>query len=1538
MDGKDPPYPDAKYELKQSEIKQFIFKSMCKSNTGSPSGLMSLLSVTFLRALKRVLTTNLSTRDELLPFGNAGFLPNQKFLIISPKLSYSGDLFISLSTKSHNFKRLIDLDHDSTDINSNYAIYLAPSGIRAYLTNDSIKKSQTTTPTNSSMIINMLQAYHGIKIDFESCVWINVIPNLIHINGMTPSISEYLKPINNTKFLSWPLELCFIQPPDLIENEFDRIDLLHEASNDPLSLIDDFVNLKATSSVKTPSTNTNNNTPINHPSIEPIRSYSSVPTITNQAHTPLVSQLQQQQQQQQQQPLSKSNVSDTPSIMETLVEPIAIDSENEQIEVQDKEHVEEQQGAEQTQDQTSAQHDEENVEVWDDLDQELFGEGNEVTDADFDFFDEDNNLNVGNSIPNDKNNNEITNDLRISGINNDKDDVDVNDEIDDKEIDSDDALQIDLASELELLTEQNTNDDFTIKEQQFPQQEEKGDEGEDDEFKTFDIPIHEMTLPTTPLYTDPGAPLPIQSPRALNKKKSIFSPLNFNPIIKLNVDDKYSNGGKFFFSMDKPKLISESSTPTIDFIDKIDIESDEEDEDDYEEDGDEEEYADQEDEIKTKEHDDHDDDIEIKDQLGQLEGLNITNEEAALTTESELALKTKGNKFSLEGTIEPDLKRLKTGELSRTFDAENIEAANSSKSDESATTTTATTNTNTSNAPNVIPFLLRPVSIHSIPDRFCKDPIELDNYDQEVIEELITQIVWDDDCLSDILPQSPQFGQNYPESIQRAIAQIFPDIHLTSLHEYSGIPSNEKFFENDNSTGQTNAITNNHLFNEISNNNNNNQNSDIDDDTKSKNENDHIHDIGKSPQSSFKGQDQSNVVSSNPNIPSVTSAIEGTSMTNNSDINTSANSPSITNSTNTASTTNITTSNTDSVVNKNGESDKSLFQIPEPKIMVKRLAQEISINATALSLWNAMSFAPLNNAKNSHLLMLSPDFLVEQSLNFIDSLVEIYQKCELGTLSKLETLKNPNGLILADFNAIEKSSIDSLNDLNISSLKNLSNEDILIIIPDFEQSLKSLMKIVKIYQSLKAAISTVLKLNEVPNISISLKIIPSSFITNNGVFSVLSINRLTKISLSIYNRLQDSTKPFTQISKPLPEKINFKLTKSPVASNILNEDIFIHLAYERSIDKKWYVASWTDNSCKFKEIKAWSCSIKSLDEIMNEIWDYTLKISETFNIGKKYLVLARLDGVIPDDELSQWKRLSSKSRDLMLIIVSVDLNPKFNLKLSNAQYPLNKIFTHSRRENDEDDTEEQEEELNIENRINSSSSNYKFESIPTVDSTTGLTPSNIFTPQNFINSPDLFTLNRFTNNESLSPSDFRSNSTGFGINGDNNNNNSNSHNITNKNNHYNNINNTNTNINNNNNNHLINHNTSINGNNSNNHHVNNNRNNKNFIVNLNDTIYGLIIDCPSSLSNSPNRLSIKTGYLIKPIAQSGNKLGTFEIHLLTCPNNFKPEELIRLLLIQLRRFSTIGLLYSINDENNCLIPWNIAAVKKCLNYLIHIKS
>lgn len=1252
----EPSIPDPKFELKQNPTRTFTASSIYGGENHNPSSLLPLTYVTFLKALKKLLFSNLSSRGELIPFGNSGLLPEQEILQLEPKLVDSGELFLSLSTKSHKLIRLDELSPSDSNIDKEYALYLAPSGIRAYLANSTIEESKTTHPANHTTIVETLFALHSIKIDLETVTWIKVIPNLGHLNALTSQISDYLRPVTNSKYLVWPLELCFAQKADLINSsEKDR---LAETFDDPLSLIDDFTNLRATSSQKTPSNiPTTNNTPIAFDS--PV----AEPTLIKP-----------------QQDLRKPTSVTPGTVNET---PLTHDS-------------------------------------WDDLDDDLFGDGDGVTDADFNFFDDDGDNQLGDQS---------------------------------------------LEQELEQVLEES-NSDLNLENTDSGAElalEDKLSNDSDSKENNFDIPIEEITIPTTPLYTDPGAPEPVQSPKNNPRKKSIFSPLNFNPIIRSNVDNKYANGGKFFVSTPT----NENSVPTVpgDSFALTSDEDDDDDDDDEDEDDDEDDEDEDEDELMNNGSDNNKDTDQTMEE----------NTPSWKSTASDNIPFVKDSTVSALETTEPEFKKLRL--------ESSVPQVPSAEIDPSKDGRIPSPGVGGANgSPNCIPFLLRSIPLHSIPSHFYSDSPSISSSEMEpIIEIFLDQIIWDDGALSEVIPKEEVYTNNCPDSVQRAIAQLFPEIHEASLAEISGLSFAERSYK------------------------------------------DYHDDNGmqvESPLSSFKN-------------PEYALGSHGQT-TDNMDFTIAPPLPKV------------------SDEEKSDYEFKSFYQIPPPRLTVKRLNQEISIDASALFLWNLMSFTSLKAQKDLRVLFLSPENLLDQAGYFLNDVIEIYEKCQLGHVEPLSFGSTKKGIVGVDYHpeSFEDKASSVARSLNESLVKGSNYKDIVILLIDFEQDLKSVIKLSKVFEKMKAAILALPNDRSLP-INLILKIISSNHITNGGAFSILSINKLTKFGLSLYNSVGDKNETFASLSSPLPSKISFQLTKQPVAGKLLCEDSFVHLAYGRSIDKQWCVASWTDQLGKIRKTKAWHCSSKvknSLETVTNEMWDLTVQLSHSLP-GRRYLVLTRIDGMIPDDELLQWKRLSSKSRELSLVVVSVNENSKLLLTLENPQFPLDKLF---------------DQEKTFANNVGST----KLEAPNTVGSSTGLTPSTIFTPQ-AINSPDLFTISK--PNVHDSPSEFR-------VNPD----------------------------------------------------------DSNTITNIADKVHALILKNPSPLANSPTRLSIKTGFLIKPIQNSKNKLATFEVNVLSCPGNLPCEELINIILSQYRSLATIGALFGVVDCKNSLIPWHIAAVCKSLSCLVHV--
>ncbi|CCH40831.1 Mediator of RNA polymerase II transcription subunit 13 [Wickerhamomyces ciferrii] len=1287
----DPPSPDEKFGLNSSQTKTFLSSSIYGSSEKNPSSLLPLTYVTFLKALRKLLIVNLSYRGEIIPFGNAGILPDYKLLQLEPKLADCGDLLLSITSRNHNFIRLSeisDINSTTKKIDEEYATYLAPSGIRAYLANGNIKDSITTNPSNQDSILDTLFALHSIKLDPGSITWIKMIPNLGHLNAITSQISDYLKPVANSKYLVWPLELCFSQKSNQLSNHTK--DRLSQLNQDPFSLIDDFANLRATSNVKTPSNiPTANNTPVNH---------TESPATTSDAFN-----LQRAQ-------------SDELKLQKSTSPPQAHQQQQQQSQSAD------------INDSTN----EGQQDNWSDLDDDLFGDGDGdgVTDADFNFFDNDG---EEDPLADDKLEQEL--DQVLEETNNGLD------------IDSDEG-------ELDKKDEHITSEDPEILENK------------------FDIPIEEMTLPTSPLYTDPGAPEPVQSPKAA-RKRSIFSPLNFNPIIRSSVDNKYATGGKFFVSnVETPK--GEDGTPPIIPSNAIDDDDDEDEDDDDDEDEDDDDVEEDEDE-ESEDDDKMEDDssVTLKHSIDE-DGNQLldtgTNNTSSMVSPGDGIPLIKDSKLN---SAEPEFKKLKL----ESTPVISLDDNDPSKDNRIPSPGVGGVN----GSPNCIPFLLRAIPLHSIPSKFYSDSPKIRREEiSKLIDTLLNQIVWDNNSLIESIPKIETNNEEFPQSIHRALAQTFPDIHEANLAELSGI--NE---------------------------------------AQLKDYNHHHHESNlqaESPLSSFKNPEYvlSSTTPGNDSLDFPASPA-------------------------------LTKDNETKLID-----DKIFFQIPEPKLNVKRLNQIIKTNSSALFLWNSMSFSPPSIQKDFRTLILSPNTIMNESLTFINDIGEIYEKSQLGHVERINFGIFNNSVVSVDYNddKFEENAISISKSLNEQWVKGSNYKNVVIFLIDFKQDLNSVINLCKIFQSMKEKMLSLPNNRSLP-INVILKIIPSHYISEGGAFSILSINKLTKLSLLLYNSVGDQNETFTSISKQLPSKISFQLTKDQVSDKILSQDTFIHLAYGRSIDKEWCAAAWTDQVGGLRKTKAWhspSTVKNSLETVTNEIWDITVKLSRKM-AGKKYLVLTRIDGMIPDDELLQWKRLSSSFRELSLIVVSVNEDSQLLLSLYDPSYPFDKLFS-------------QEPSF-------AQAGSVKLEAANTVGSSTGLTPSTIFTPQ-AVNSPDLFTLSSRPATQD-SPSDFR-------INPD----------------------------------------------------------DSNTVVNIADKFHALILNNPNTLANSPTRLSIKTGFLIKPLPNSENKLASFEVNVLSCPGTLSISEFMEDLLTQYRNLATIGELFGVVGSEKSWIPWHIAAVEKSLGCLLHI--
>ncbi|KAI0462673.1 hypothetical protein LJB42_004169 [Komagataella kurtzmanii] len=765
-----------------------------------------------------------------------------------------------------------------------------------------------------------------------------------------------------------------------------------------------------------------------------------------------------------------------------------------------------------------------------------------------------------------------------------------------------------------------------------------------------------VKLPTTtnPFYEDPGAPEPAPLPiiseisPCVHKASSVFSPLRFNPVIHDNIDIKYSTGGKFYVdrsespsgphkdSLTNAKLFLKAPTTGVGISgnswtreEDSDLESDSDDDQDrLLKEEEEEEEGEEEEEYKNEKYQDQRD-------LRQKEEEKKENDETKIQEDFYQVMKSsEGDEASpqadfdmIDGSDHNEGRKL---EVERNTVARNsrihIRECNNSALTTIPIPSGGSNDTMDNLSQNWVPFIMRTVPLYSIPVCFLyKAPsLSKDRLNQE-LPIILKAILFD---LPGSFSNKCRHDHQVQSKVDKLVRDVLPGIEKLSLLDFVG--------------------------------------------------------PGRISDGLF------NIVN-RENCPSTTS-IEYDSR------------DSVSNEAFLGSPSLPTTQ--DGFIEKMLPNDTNLLIHTTPTMInVKRSDEDLNVGITSAKFWKSLGLQPLEGPNNFQAIAIVPDFgpqFLDQATDFIGNLQEEYKTNKLGEMSLIE-IANDSVLRIAP-NEQEKSYWKNVHDTLQSHLNDICNRlkpemPLLIIFINPFTSLVSVIETSQVLRELRDSISRLLNLNfsseskkrkkkstngpnanyrkgsEIKNISISQKSIPlNAFFLIDGSYCVPSQKVLTRISLQLYCLVTSGhfTNNIALIAQEIPSAINFKLTKVPIARQLIIDDLYIHLAYDRATDKSWCAACWTDQYGGLREVKAWYSErrkflngganlMKSFEEISNDIWSITMEYIKC-HPGKSYLILTRLNNIIPDDELIQWKRLSLLNKSIYLVVLTVDLEP--TLKLS----------------------------------------------------------------------------------------------------------------------------------------------------------------------------------------------------------------------------------------------------------------------------------
>ena len=646
------------------------------------------------------------------------------------------------------------------------------------------------------------------------------------------------------------------------------------------------------------------------------------------------------------------------------------------------------------------------------------------------------------------------------------------------------------------------------------------------------------------------------------------------------------------------------------------------------------------------------------------------------------------------------------------------------------------------------------------------------------------------------------------------------------------------------------------------------------------------------------------------------------------------------------------------------------FCTQKNKLRLLKGKEILHLNKLALNFWYYLNFCPLNGKKNFQILLISEEnsenYGMDYNMEFLDSLVSRYNEGNFGTLSKVnlsitdsraDLASITNGLLLyrlntgkydGSYSEINKK-LKSLAELIKLDLINKSNKfefdrPLLLLFINFDESFNSLLLISKLVHHFKTYLSD----NKLPLVEVFSYVLPwSSVVKKVGQqkrLRYLSNYKFTKIASILYN-LCPKKYPNGTILESSFGQLHSLLDKEPprklrfVSSNIngnndtaFNDDIFLHFAYDRSLDKKWCSAAWSDTLGNVTHTKSWYCSsiprnadagVHDIAGVVEEMWNISVSLIKGLNdlnaktsatlSGKKFLVLSRVNSVIPDEELIHWKKLSARNKDISLIVLATTKFPRLLFKTYSNEETMKAEGESKKNDSDRVSGEDGQSDSEIQN-VNSDTTpgQTKLQNEP------NLNVSNVSTNASISNSDMNMELDQQTNSfpdklflqdaldspiltEELTPEKADA--------------------------------------------------------------VSQVRD-EDSLCDPFDSILAVIPERPLFPFCSPGRFGAKMGFLLKECqcayGDEVKRYWVFEINLLSCSEYWNSHSLMSILLKQFRNLIDLGEIIGLRGilDYRCsrktanhgssdfkkssacahgLMPWHIAAVSKMLDYLVHIE-
>ncbi|KAI9774172.1 MAG: mediator of RNA polymerase II transcription subunit 13 [Geoglossum simile] len=372
-----------------------------------------------------------------------------------------------------------------------------------------------------------------------------------------------------------------------------------------------------------------------------------------------------------------------------------------------------------------------------------------------------------------------------------------------------------------------------------------------------------------------------------------------------------------------------------------------------------------------------------------------------------------------------------------------------------------------------------------------------------------------------------------------------------------------------------------------------------------------------------------------------------------------------------------------------------IFKIPPPHLQVQRAENPLQVLPPALHFWETFGFGPCSGSKDVIAFCVHPsgEGVKESAGYFLDKLSSVYESCRLGSHARGEVDRFKEGLVAIrlldtsigiDMGTAVRALKDTCVQLGecLSKISAELQNIVIYLINPFSHP-NALVDLCTAFSELFQAYVYSPEIQQSMNINeVVLQIVPIDFIASKTSLVSPTQMQYTRLALEVYERCAQTDPdkisvfpptthaPSILLAQPPPKTIDFKLTSEPSPS-LLRENSVLHVGYSQSIDERWVSVAWTDMRGDIQSSVSYCLGRKNADtlrpfeEVAKEIWETTLEITEIRKVHWRLMFVKA--GVMGREEIDMWTTLSSQPANnnlTTLTLIAVDTCPSLSLHCS----------------------------------------------------------------------------------------------------------------------------------------------------------------------------------------------------------------------------------------------------------------------------------